>query len=222
MQPPSHSGYKIYIHNASIWSPGMGRPWCLWWPLLVSHRTYAKRLLSHMQTPQTHWTARFMYNLHDIVLHVLFIVSVVSVVWMPKECMSKLPPSQKHSKHYRHRDIKCDSKLRRDLCTICHACVSTCACNHTSHTHTPKTPCTHQRHHVTTQQTPKRLCTAHARAQILTYIDRHIYRLCRLCPKQTADSTSTMDSRLHKYHGQRCAKHACASNHTADTTWGQL
>ena len=74
------------------------------------------------------------------------------------------------------------------------AFVSTCACNRTSHTHTPKTPCTHQRHHVTTQQTPKRLCTAHARAQILTYIYRHIYRLCRLCPKQTADSTSTMDS----------------------------
>ena len=89
MQPLSHAGYNIDIHNASILSPGMGRPWCLWWPLLVSHRTYAKR--------------------HGIVMHVLCMVSVVSVVWH-------------HGQHLpgNNFDIKCDSKLRRDLCTICH------------------------------------------------------------------------------------------------------
>ena len=43
--------------------------------------------------------------------------------------------------------------------------------------------------------------------------------VCRLCPKQTADSTQHV---LGDDSCQRCAKHACACNHTADTTLGQL
>ena len=50
-------------------------------------------------------------------------------------------------------------------------------------------------------------------------------------PKECMSILPQADSRLHKYHGQhvhgddscqRCAKHAYACNHTADTTLGQL
>lgn len=157
MQPLSHAGYNIDIHNASILSPGMGRPWCLWWPLLVSHRTYAKR--------------------HGIVMHVLCMVSVVSVVWH-------------HGQHLPGNNF--DIKMRFEaqarfmhnlppikLCPnvviqiICFNVVLSMRLQpHITHTYTKDTmytsklivPCMY----VTTQQTPKRLCTAHARAQILT------------------------------------------------------
>ena len=129
--------------------------------------------------------ARFMHNLPPIKLCPNVVIQIIcfNVV-----LSMRLQPhiTHIHQRHHVHLKVDCPMHVCNHSADTKETMYSTCSGTNFDINHTSK-------------------------LSLWCLLGGYPKSVCRLWPKQTADSTC-----------QRCAKHACACNHTADTTVGQL